>query len=75
MYNVYQHWDPLKVMAVGISYPPELYDYIRSLASELQTKLRNKSVVYMLENRFQILRLEILKQIGFSLEQINSTKA
>jgi len=32
----------------------ELYDYIRSLASELQTKLRNKSVVYMLENRFQI---------------------
>lgn len=29
MYNVYQHWDPLKVMAVGKSYPPELYDYIK----------------------------------------------
>lgn len=27
-YSVYQHWDPLKVMAVGKSYPPELYDYI-----------------------------------------------
>jgi N-dimethylarginine dimethylaminohydrolase len=30
MYNVYQHWDPLKVMAVGKSYPPELYDYIKN---------------------------------------------
>lgn len=28
-YSVYQHWDPLKVMAVGKSYPPELYDYIK----------------------------------------------
>ncbi len=30
MYNVYQHWDPLKVMAVGKSYPPKLYDYIKN---------------------------------------------
>lgn len=30
MYNVYQHWDPLKVMGVGKSYPPELYDYIKN---------------------------------------------
>jgi hypothetical protein len=28
MYNVYQHWDPLKVCAVGASYPPEFYSYI-----------------------------------------------
>ena len=28
MYNVHQHWDPLKVCAVGRSYPPEFYDYI-----------------------------------------------
>ena len=27
-FSVYQHWDPLKVMVVGKSYPPELYDYI-----------------------------------------------
>ena len=27
-FSVYQHWDPLKVMIVGKSYPPELYDYI-----------------------------------------------
>ncbi len=32
----------------------ELYDFIKGLSMDLQTKLRNKSVVYMLENRFQI---------------------
>ena len=32
----------------------ELYDFIKSLSNTLQTKLRNKCVVYMLENRFQI---------------------
>ena len=28
MYSVYQHWDPLKVCAVGRSYPPEFYSWI-----------------------------------------------
>ena len=32
----------------------ELYEYIKDLSEELQTKLRNKCMVYMLENRFQI---------------------
>ncbi len=32
----------------------DLYSYIKSLSNELQQKLRNKCVVYMLENRFQI---------------------
>jgi hypothetical protein len=32
----------------------QLYDYIKELGNDLQTKLRNKSMVYMLENRFQI---------------------
>lgn len=27
-YNVHQHWDPLKVCAVGRSYPPEFYSFI-----------------------------------------------
>jgi len=27
-YSVYQHWDPLKVCAVGRSYPPEFYSWI-----------------------------------------------
>ena len=29
MYNVYQHWDPLTVCAVGRSYPPEFYSWIK----------------------------------------------
>lgn len=29
-FSVYQTWDPLKVMVVGKSYPPELYDYIKN---------------------------------------------
>lgn len=32
----------------------ELMSYMFELKTELQTKLRNKCVVYMLENRFQI---------------------
>lgn len=29
-YNVHQHWDPLKVCAVGRSYPPEFYSFIQN---------------------------------------------
>jgi N-dimethylarginine dimethylaminohydrolase len=28
-WNVYQHWDPLKVCVVGRSYPPEFYSWIQ----------------------------------------------
>jgi hypothetical protein len=30
MYNVYQHWDPLKVCIVGKSYEPEFYSFIKN---------------------------------------------
>ena len=30
MYNVYQHWDPLRVCVVGRSYPPEFYSWIKT---------------------------------------------
>ena len=30
MYNVYQHWDPLKVCIVGKSYNAKFYDYIKN---------------------------------------------
>lgn len=30
MYNVYQHWDPLKTCVVGRSYPPEYYSWIKT---------------------------------------------
>ena len=29
-YSVHQHWDPLKVCAVGQSYPPEFYNFIKN---------------------------------------------
>lgn len=32
MFNVYQHWDPLKVCVVGRSYPPEFYSWIEKPA-------------------------------------------
>jgi len=32
----------------------DLYDYIKYLSESLQTKLRNKCMVYMLDNRYQI---------------------
>ena len=30
MFTVHQHWDPLKVCAVGRSYPPEFYNRIKN---------------------------------------------
>lgn len=30
MYNVFQHWDPLKVCIVGKSYSPEFYKFIKN---------------------------------------------
>jgi N-dimethylarginine dimethylaminohydrolase len=30
MYSVYQHWDPLRVCAVGKSYSPKFYNYIKN---------------------------------------------
>jgi hypothetical protein len=30
-YSVHQHWDPLKVCAVGRSYPPETYSFIENV--------------------------------------------
>lgn len=35
LFNVYQHWDPLQVCAVGQSYPPEYYSWIKN------SKVRN----------------------------------
>ena len=28
-HSVYQHWDPLQACAVGRSYPPEFYSFIK----------------------------------------------
>ena len=44
MYSVYQHWDPLRVCAVGRSYPPEFYSWItvphvRKLFEKIEDRL------------------------------------
>ena len=31
MISVHQHWDPLKVCAVGRCYPPEYFNYIKNI--------------------------------------------
>ena len=33
MYSVYQHWDPLKVALVGITYPPEFFNFIKDVGT------------------------------------------
>jgi hypothetical protein len=48
---------------------PQISDLLES------RDLSKKAYLDFLENRFQILRLEILKQVGFLPEQINSSKA
>jgi|TARA_B100000902_G_scaffold153189_1_gene149678 hypothetical protein len=50
MLTVHQHWDPLKVCALGQTYPPEFYDritnttirdYMKRIATETQEDLEN----------------------------------
>jgi hypothetical protein len=50
VYNVYQHWDKLKVCVVGKTYPPEFYSFIKNpklrnlfekIASETEEDLQN----------------------------------
>lgn len=57
MYNVYQHWDPLKVCVVGRSYPPEFYSWIskprvRSLFEQIaiETEEDYQNIIAKLES-------------------------
>ena len=61
MYNVYQHWDPLQVCAVGRSYPPEFYSWIKNsqtrnrfekLAEE--TEQDYEHLIKLLQNKFNV---------------------
>ena len=61
MYTVHQHWDPLKVCAVGKSYPPEFYSRIKN------PKIRN-----VLE-RIAIETEEDYQKLISKLEEFNVT--
>lgn len=49
MYNVYQHWDPLRVCVVGKSYPPEFYSWV----SHLKTRNLLEQIAQETEEDYQ----------------------
>ena len=59
MISVHQHWDPLKVCAVGRSYPPEFYSRIKNI------KVRNamEKIAVETEEDYQTLE-KILNTAG-----------
>ena len=59
MYNVYQHWDPLKVCIVGKSYPPEFYSFITN--SRVRTVMER--IAQETEEDFQTL-VKLLESFG-----------
>ena len=58
-YSVYQHWDPLKVCAVGRSYPPEFYSWIR----DKKTRKLFEKIATETEEDFQNI-IKTLKSFG-----------
>lgn len=66
MYNVYQHWDPLKVCAVGSSYPPEYYSWIENV------KIRNlfEKIALETEEDYQSI-VKLLASFGVEIVRPN----
>lgn len=70
MFNVYQHWDPLKVCVVGRSYPPEFYSWItvphvRSLFEKIATETEEdfQAIIKKLEEfGVKVMRPELPKE-------------
>jgi N-dimethylarginine dimethylaminohydrolase len=62
MYNVYQHWDPLKVCIVGRSYNPEFYEFITN------TRTRNilERIARETEEDYQKL-IKLLESFGVTI--------
>jgi hypothetical protein len=66
-YSVYQHWDPLKVCAVGRSYPPEFYSWItvphvRKLFEKIaiETEEDYQNIIHKLQSfGVEIVRIDI----------------
>lgn len=61
-YNVYQHWDPLKVCMVGKSYEPEFYSFIKN------SKVRNvlERIAQETEEDYQKL-IKLLERFGVKI--------
>lgn len=61
MYNVYQHWDPLRVCLVGRTYPPEFYHWIQNSKTRnrfeqmaQETEEDYQHLISLLENKFEV---------------------
>jgi hypothetical protein len=65
-YSVYLHWDPLKVCAVGKSYPPEFYSFIEN------TRVRTvmERIAIETEEDYQKL-ISLLKSFGVEIVRNN----
>ena len=73
MYNVYQHWDPLKVCMVGRTYSPKFYSWVKDsetrsrfekLAEETEEDYQN--LIKLLQGKFgvEVLRPEFPEDIN-----------
>ena len=77
-YNVHQHWDPLRVCAVGASYPPEFYSYIknskvRSVLERIaqETEEDYQKLIKLLESfNVKIIRTNVESENIFNKEKI-----
>lgn len=79
-YSVHQHWDPLKVCAVGRSYPPEFYSFIKNskarsvmerIAEETEEDYQN--LIKLLEKlNVEVVRSEIHSDKNLYLKTDNS---
>ena len=80
MFNVYQHWDPLEVCAVGRTYPPEFYSFIenpkvRSVMERIaiETEEDYQKLIKLLESfNVTVIRNDISDNI-FSIKNNRST--
>ena len=72
-YSVHQHWDPLRVCAVGRSYPPEFYSYItdpkvRSVMERIaeETEEDYQKLIKLLESfNVDVVRCDIKEDFSF----------
>lgn len=58
-YSVHQHWDPLRVCAVGKSYPPDFYNFIKN--SHVRDIMQR--IAYETEEDYQKL-IKVLESFG-----------
>ena len=81
-YSVHQHWDPLKVCAVGRSYPPEFYSYIDNAKVRTQfeqiaqeTEEDYQSLIKILQSfNVEVVRTEVYDDFDRYLAMPNSKK-